>query len=157
MSELRISHALALNEIVHAPSEFVSTSPHLVVAQLDWIQTRYLFVQTAIDYDPIISATSAPTITTPAEVKPNDPIEQDQVYTPRGAGGNLLIPKTALPGSRRPKSHSPSVSKSNKRQKTLSGSSASNPIDVDEDDDGASIATLDEDLVSTRSAVKRRS
>jgi len=43
MSDLKISQALALNEIVNAPGEFVSKTPHLVVAQLDWIQTRYLF------------------------------------------------------------------------------------------------------------------
>lgn len=51
MSELKVSQALALNEVVNAPSEFVSKSPHLVVAQLDWIQTRYLFVKTGpMDY-----------------------------------------------------------------------------------------------------------
>jgi ubiquitin-conjugating enzyme E2 Q len=43
-SELKVQQALALNEICNAPQEFVSRNPHLVVAQLDWIQTRYLFV-----------------------------------------------------------------------------------------------------------------
>ena len=49
MSELRVNQALALNEVVNAPSEFVSSSPHLVVAQLDWIQTRYLFIRSTSD------------------------------------------------------------------------------------------------------------
>ena len=44
-SVLRISTAIALNEIVNAPSEFTSQNPFYVVKQLDWIQTRYLFVQ----------------------------------------------------------------------------------------------------------------
>jgi len=43
-SSIRPSTAMSLNEIVNAPKEFVSISPHLVVSQLDWIQTRYLFV-----------------------------------------------------------------------------------------------------------------
>ena len=44
-SQLRISDALSLNEIVNRPDKFQSSNPHLVVAQLDWIQTRYLFVR----------------------------------------------------------------------------------------------------------------
>jgi ubiquitin-conjugating enzyme E2 Q len=36
---------MCLNEIVNATDRFVSRSPHIVVAQLDWIQTRYLFVK----------------------------------------------------------------------------------------------------------------
>jgi ubiquitin-conjugating enzyme E2 Q len=46
-SGLQITSALCLNEIVNVPDEFVSRSPHLVVQHLDWIQTRYLFVQGA--------------------------------------------------------------------------------------------------------------
>lgn len=44
-SILNISSALALNEIVNAPKEFQANTPYYVVKQLDWIQTRYLFVQ----------------------------------------------------------------------------------------------------------------
>jgi ubiquitin-conjugating enzyme E2 Q len=39
-----ITSAVALNEIVNAPEDFVSRAPYLVIAQLNWIQTRYLFV-----------------------------------------------------------------------------------------------------------------
>jgi ubiquitin-conjugating enzyme E2 Q len=97
-------------------------------------------VKTGTDYTQATTSSSNPT-----ETKPFDPIEQDQNFTPRGMGGSLVIPKSAIPGSRRPKSHTFSISK-NKRQKTL-GSSAFDPIDVDADDDGVSVATLDEDLV----------
>jgi ubiquitin-conjugating enzyme E2 Q len=139
MSDLKISQAMALNEIVNAPGEFVSKTPHLVVAQLHWIQTRYLFVKTGNDYN-LNSSTKI------AETKPFDPIDQDQNYTPHGTGGKIIIPKSAIPGSRRPKKPGFSASK-NKRQKISSGSSASNPIDLDaEDDDGASVATLEDDL-----------
>jgi ubiquitin-conjugating enzyme E2 Q len=47
-SNLDISTCLSLNEIINAPDEFVSRQPHYVVAQPDWHQCRYLFVQTAI-------------------------------------------------------------------------------------------------------------
>jgi ubiquitin-conjugating enzyme E2 Q len=94
-SDLKIQQALALNEIVNAPKEFTSSSPHLVVAQLDWIQTRYLFVKTKQDY-----ATIAPT---DKGMKPHDYIEQDPHMTPRGTSDSLVIPIHAISGSRRPK------------------------------------------------------
>lgn len=45
-SELRISGAICLNEIINAPKHYKSSTPHLVVQHVDWIQTRYLFVKT---------------------------------------------------------------------------------------------------------------
>ncbi|KAH6621054.1 hypothetical protein B0J18DRAFT_215770 [Chaetomium sp. MPI-SDFR-AT-0129] len=45
-SNLDISTCLGLNEIINAPDEFQCSSPHYVVAQPDWHQCRYLFVQT---------------------------------------------------------------------------------------------------------------
>ena len=44
-SKLCISGALALNEVVNAPDEYVTKAPHYVVNQIDWIQARYLFVR----------------------------------------------------------------------------------------------------------------
>ena len=43
-SVLEVSCCLSLNEIINAPDEFVSRTPHFVVSQLDWHQCRYLFV-----------------------------------------------------------------------------------------------------------------
>ncbi|KAF2193832.1 hypothetical protein K469DRAFT_712668 [Zopfia rhizophila CBS 207.26] len=137
-SELKVNSALALNEIVNAPKEYVSSSPHLVVAQLDWIQTRYLFIRTS---------TNANYATSPSkEVKPLQSIEQDPDMTPRGASDRLIIPLHAISGSRRPQFRS--VKAANKRQKA-SGKSLYDPIDLDADDedDGVSVATLEEDLV----------
>jgi ubiquitin-conjugating enzyme E2 Q len=97
MSELKISTALALNEIVNAPKEFVSSTPHLVVAQLDWIQTRYLFVK---------NNGSSSLSTVYKETKPLQSIEQDPGMSPRGVTGTLVIPIHAIAGSRRPQSRS---------------------------------------------------
>ncbi|KAK4212213.1 hypothetical protein QBC37DRAFT_346453 [Rhypophila decipiens] len=44
-SALKITTCLSLNEIINAPDEFVSRTPHYVVSQLDWHQCRYLFAQ----------------------------------------------------------------------------------------------------------------
>ncbi|KAK4101503.1 hypothetical protein N658DRAFT_471396 [Parathielavia hyrcaniae] len=44
-SDLNITSCLSLNEIINAPDEFVATTPHYVVSQLDWHQCRYLFVK----------------------------------------------------------------------------------------------------------------
>ena len=89
---LKISQAMALNEVVNAPDEFVSKDPHLVVAQLDWIQTRYLFVKC-----------NASSQTMLAEKVPTEIFKQDPVYTPTGVdGGKVVIPITAVSKSRRP-------------------------------------------------------
>ena len=40
---------MSLNEIVNCPEQFVSSNPYIVVQHIDWIQCRYLFVQTTAD------------------------------------------------------------------------------------------------------------
>ncbi|KAL8754377.1 MAG: hypothetical protein Q9199_004397, partial [Rusavskia elegans] len=90
-SHLKISQAIALNEIVNAPLQFVSHNPHLVVAQLDWIQTRYLFVK-------INNST-----TFDKDVPPKEIYAQDPKYTPTGSERQkIVIPITAVSKSRRP-------------------------------------------------------
>ena len=90
-SQLHIDNALSLNEVVNRPDMFVNTSPHLVVAQLDWIQTRYLFVRSAGQG----GATE--------DVQPTQSYAQDPKYTAMGAGNTpISIPITAVSKSRRP-------------------------------------------------------
>jgi ubiquitin-conjugating enzyme E2 Q len=90
-SQLRISQAIALNEIVNAPAQFQSKSPHLVVAQLDWIQSRYLFVKCSIQGVQINDS------------EPSQVYEQDPTYSPKGdQGKKIVIPITAVSKSRRP-------------------------------------------------------
>ncbi|KAL9608287.1 MAG: hypothetical protein Q9167_006870 [Letrouitia subvulpina] len=89
-SHLKITQAIALNEIVNAPKQFVSNNPHLVVAQLDWIQTRYLFVKP----DEI-----GPKI---CDDGPSETYQQDPAYTPKGSWDRTIaIPITAVSKSRR--------------------------------------------------------
>lgn len=89
-SRLKISSALTLNEVVNAPSEFVSNQPHLVVSQLDWIQPRYLFVKCNADYQ------------IPDRV-PSEAMEQDPQWSAKGPDrNNIIIPITAISKSRRP-------------------------------------------------------
>jgi ubiquitin-protein ligase len=44
-ADISVSSVMSLNEIINAPEEFVSSSPHYVVSQPDWHQCRYLFVR----------------------------------------------------------------------------------------------------------------
>ncbi|KAJ4295264.1 hypothetical protein N0V90_007275 [Kalmusia sp. IMI 367209] len=140
MSELKVSSSLALNEIVAAPDEYVSKSPHLVVAQLDWIQTRYLFVKTGV-----VDVSLQPQNNAMKEVAPQDPVEQDSTYTSRGVSGPLVIPRSAIPSHRSQQARTDA--KTAKRRKTATGLSFYDPVELDADDDNASIATLDEDRI----------
>lgn len=89
-SELKITDAVALNEIINAPDRFVSMNPHLVVAQLDWIQSRYLFVKCSM-------------LLTIQDNPPTQVYEQDPIWTPLGAARQrVVIPITAVSKSRRP-------------------------------------------------------
>lgn len=155
-SSLNIVAAISLNEIVNAPNEFVSKTPHLVVSQLDWIQTRYLFVKVegnkSVPFDD--AASSRPTLIHP----------QDDAYTPRGLFGNLIIPATVsgyrtrnllFPGGPPPPTPSLSPTKLAKMKKKIShiipnlGSSSNTPIVLDDDlADDASIATESSDILA---------
>jgi ubiquitin-conjugating enzyme E2 Q len=135
-SDLKISVAMALNEIVNAPGEYVSRAPHLVVAQLDWIQTRYLFVQCN-------GLVKPGETTTRTSVQSHD---QDPGMTPMGPKGKIVIPLDAMPKSRRG-GKAISIGKSKGKKKLKASGSAFDPIPVDlDEDDAASVATDVEDL-----------
>jgi ubiquitin-conjugating enzyme E2 Q len=147
-SMLRISTALALNEIVNAPGEFVSSKPYYVVSQLDWVQTRYLLVKCAPTDENIKPGVEV----MPKEVHPQDPHQ-----TPKGPmGGPIAIPASAIKSGRlrketqmadkddkrRPAS---SVGSTSKKLKDGLGHSVATAIEID-DSDTASIDTDIEDL-----------
>jgi ubiquitin-conjugating enzyme E2 Q len=147
-SMLRISTALALNEIVNAPEEFVSNNPYYVVSQLDWIQTRYLLVGCApVDEN----------IKPGADVMPKYVHPQDPLRTPRGpSGGAISIPASAIKSGRpckevgvASKDHkrrsSSWFNSTSKRLKDRKGSSIETAIDIN-DDDTASVDTDVEDV-----------
>ncbi len=131
-SQLKISSAIALNEIVNVPDEFVSKSPYLVLAQVDWIQTRYLFVKCNN------SITMNQQNTPPGQV-----YEQDPAYTPIGeTNESIVIPLTTVSKSRRPSVKG--IKHGNKKTKVSDGD-IQNLIQRAEDH-AASVATDVEDI-----------
>ena len=108
-SGLKISEALALNEVVNAPDKFVSKAPHLVIDQLDWIQSRYLFVKCNMPGLKI------------EDIPPTQIYKQDPTWSPTGLsrGEKIRIPVTAVSKSRRCTSNMARLG--NKRVKTAMG------------------------------------
>ncbi|KAI9801480.1 MAG: hypothetical protein M1833_002712 [Piccolia ochrophora] len=96
-SQLRIASAMCLNEIVNAPNEFISRTPHLVVAQLDWIQTRYLFVQSESSDLHAYPGYSNGSNQSVDEASTISHYPQDPGYTPLNSSGQpIVIPENAL-------------------------------------------------------------
>lgn len=104
-SALKISSALSLNEVINAPSKFVSRTPHYVVADIDWIQTRYLFVKTSLRLAASIKT-------------PNVEYEQDPAVVALGdKSQHVSIPITAVSKSCRPASTEKPLANGAKRVK----------------------------------------
>ena len=88
-SVLKISSAFSLNEVVNLPEKFVSKSPHYVVDNIDWIQTRYLFVKSELMHT--------------TGLKPSAEYQQDpSMKAMNDKGQPIQIPITAVSKSRRP-------------------------------------------------------
>ena len=133
-SQLRISDALSLNEIVNRPDKFRSQCPHLVVAQLDWIQTRYLFVRCN---NRTISEV------TQTEVAPTQVYAQDPKYTAMGiSNAKIVIPLTAVSKSRRP---STSIKNYGKKKAKLAVDKTLVELSDDTDPEDVSIFFADEE------------
>jgi ubiquitin-conjugating enzyme E2 Q len=138
-SELRISAVMCLNEIVNAAEKFVSRYPHLVVDQLDWIQTRYLFVE-------CLHETGA------MSEEPNPLLgflPQDPFYFVHGDNGSCLgIPISAVRTSNRfrlSQRGTANPSKTNNKRRRLSDKGGLTEFDFFADDD-ASVDTDIEDI-----------
>lgn len=93
-SALNPTAMLALCEIINSPSKFISVNPHYVVSQLDWIQCRYLFVQTSAGN----AATGAPPDKR-TRIHISDELPQDPASRVQGPNGPLQIPRKAVPGN----------------------------------------------------------
>ncbi|ROV92598.1 hypothetical protein VMCG_08968 [Cytospora schulzeri] len=111
-SALNGSGVISLCEIVNSPEDFVSTTPHLVVNQVDWIQCRYLFVQ---PWSGLSTSTSSVDTNT---ARINE-IQQDPAHSVYGPDNTVLkIPLKAIPSGRVSTSQSkkkPSAHSSSKR------------------------------------------
>lgn len=99
-SQLNITMAIALSELVNIPNRFRSRHPHLVVQNLDWQQCRYLFVAKTPNHShyslgvPVVQSNANP------NVNPGF-INQDPAMPVRGPGSRVLqIPLAAIPSSR---------------------------------------------------------
>jgi ubiquitin-conjugating enzyme E2 Q len=160
-SKIAIHHAICLSEIVNSPDEYVSRSPHLVINKLDWIQTRYLFVQGSRKEWNSDEEVAANQVQSPV-------LQQEPTMTPKGVNGNaIVIPMSVIPSSRRSKLDKAPEKKVEKKTQgretkfpkkakveVLDEESSSSTTKKDssdqslnKSDDSASIITLDEDLV----------
>lgn len=117
---------------MNAPERFVSTSPHLVVSQVDWIQCRYLFAAqkptnevqtTAQGYAFHISAASAVVASGSADEIPKHlSVTQDPQRTVHGPDGKALsIPLKAVWTRKQQTLQAPSSSKRAHESTTCSG------------------------------------
>ena len=142
---------MSLNEIVNAPKEFQSCTPHLVIQQLDWIQTRYLFVSDDEFPRTPVAATSTKKVATKEVQKPKAALAQDPEYTPLGvSNAQIMIPakstaeKKTLPSKRKlPKAKEKASKKGVKGRGTKH-----EPLELDDSEsmeDDASQATDEED------------
>ena len=148
-SLLRITSALSLNELVNAPQEYLSSTPHLVVQHVDWIQTRYLFVKCSVEHELFKRTSDIPT----------QVLEQDPLMRPKGSNYNtsssgtggrvnnsttpvaLIIPITAISPSRRPVTIG--VRNGNKRSKVVAkGSPTKQETSESEESDAEDVQVL---------------
>jgi ubiquitin-conjugating enzyme E2 Q len=107
-STLKVNKVLSLQEVVNNTKAFVSCSPHYVVGNIDWVQTRYLFIKG--------KETTPPPSGTVATVYEQDPtrVVFNEVIMP------LSIPITAISKSLRPgNSIETAVNPQAKRSKTV--------------------------------------
>lgn len=134
-SDLGVACAMSLNEIVNAPDEYQSKTPHYVVAQLDWIQTRYLFVKT----------TKKQTEVQPIAIV--NPIEQDPARTPSGEfNARMILPHSAISRAAQTEKRKGAKEAIRDILEFVSGPSKRVKHSEDEQvDDDVSVATWDED------------
>jgi ubiquitin-conjugating enzyme E2 Q len=135
-SRLKISCALSLNEVVNAPEEFMSRSPHYVIDKIEWIQTRYLFLKV----DAGVHGTADLLDSKPSHIYEQDPKVQ-------AVGENnvpVVIPITAVSKSRRP-AVSPAILAKTSSKKMKSVKFTNQELAEQEEGDAASIITNEED------------
>ena len=130
-SVLKITNAVSLQEVVNAPAKFVSQTPHYVVGNTDWVQTRYLFIQSSVqhkvDKSPIVEYAQDPTHQ--ARNESNVPIK---------------VPIMAVSKSRRPAAGRSSTAVGHKRSKTTT--SVDEATAERQEDDDSSVLSDGEDL-----------
>lgn len=143
-SLLKVREAISLNEVVNAPQKFLSRDPHLVVKQLDWIQTRYLFVRG----DPRL-------LTNAMNASPESIYNQDPERTCLGYRRHALrIPITAISKSRRPSVTTGFEKKGKKKLKTWRTNRQETVGDQQEDDASVITTASDRNLLLDKDNVE---
>ncbi|KAG9231149.1 hypothetical protein BJ875DRAFT_487289 [Amylocarpus encephaloides] len=142
-SQLKISTAMSLNEIVNVPSLFASSHPYLVVQHIDWIQCRYLLVQVKEWETPqypnstAIDATGA----SASNIRPED-VVQDPKFTARSTLQKPIgVPVCAISTSKSFRADNSTTGPDQKRRKH-SKASANIPSLASDSDDMEDIAFL---------------
>ncbi|KEF60697.1 uncharacterized protein A1O9_02258 [Exophiala aquamarina CBS 119918] len=131
-SKLCMMNAISLNEVINRPDKFVHTSPHYVVSETDWIQTRYLFVKSSIP----VKVPGQPSAVYQQDPSREAYNEHTQV---------IMIPITALSKSRRPGAKlEVGEAGTPKRNKTVVATDQATAERLE--DDANSIASDDDDL-----------
>lgn len=111
----------------------------MVIKQLDWIQTRYLFVQV----QPSVETLKIPEV----ELKPEHAHPQDPTRTPRGLGDKIIIPAAAIKSGKAAQNAALKKKTSSgppplKKLKLKLGGDQANPVVLDDyGDDSASVTT----------------
>ncbi len=136
-SKLCVSSALALNEVINAPDEYVHKIPHYVVNQVDWIQTRYLFVK---GNHRQLGHTFRDSTLPPKHAYEQDP----QRYATDENGRAITIPITAISKSRRPALVTSPLTRGSKKAK-VAGATTQEQAEKTEDD-AASMMTDPSDM-----------
>ncbi|KAF5661318.1 hypothetical protein FHETE_8552 [Fusarium heterosporum] len=98
-SVLKITNAISICELVNEPNKFLSTNPHFVVENVDWIQCRYLFIEVHRT-----STRSSPNVAATTDTAYSDSsmyLEQDPSHVLVCGKRKVAIPKSAIPISRR--------------------------------------------------------
>ncbi|TVY21133.1 Ubiquitin-conjugating enzyme E2 Q2 [Lachnellula arida] len=116
-SVLNINSAMSLNEIVNCPSEFISSTPYLVVQHIDWIQCRYLLVQVQGARDSLYGATQSPNPSSTGDGSALE-VEQDPKFTARSTTNKAIgVPQCAILTSRSFRVDKTDDTRQNKRRK----------------------------------------
>ncbi|KAH8695422.1 hypothetical protein BGW36DRAFT_382663 [Talaromyces proteolyticus] len=146
-SILKVQGAISLNEVVNSTKDYVNSSSGIyVVKDIEWIQTRYLFVECQPRVDLLKDSPSySESSIKDSSIKPNF-YPQDPKHAANGPKGRTIdIPMTALGQRRRLlvtqllQSASATVKLGENKEDVILAASS-------EDDDSASVATLNEDL-----------
>ncbi|KUJ15334.1 uncharacterized protein LY89DRAFT_783500 [Mollisia scopiformis] len=148
-SELKISSAMSLNEIVNCPTKFSSSNPYLVVQFVDWIQCRYLFVLSQATSDGSYN-TGASSSTVSREPNPHQEVAQDPKYTAKSTLSKPIgVPKCAATISRTFRHDAKAASPTNKRHKNSMSTTTTDlqdwAVSEEEIDDIQFLMTEDED------------